>query len=293
MSASSTDRDRGGPSPGRDRQGGHPGFIDTHAHGDPLVSGPQGEFRAPGVTTKVVGQDGRTPGFHMDIRTGYRLSMDNWRESMASPDPASERPRSLLEWSLKVERKGVAPNIAALVGIGSLRWMTGVGTRPVPTPEQLAMMIEILEAEMQAGAYGISSGLEYVPERYSHTDELVAMAKVVGARDGVVMSHMRTEDAGDILGAIDELVAQGRYARVNASHIKIVGGLTRHEGEEVVDRIRTAAPKASTLRQTCIRMWPEWRTWRWCIRHGPSSAANSRPPPKTTGPGSNRRCSIA
>ena len=217
-----------------------PGFIDTHAHGDPLVSGPQESFVLQGVTTKVVGQDGRTPGFHMDIRTGSRLSMDEWRESMASPDPGSNHSRSLLEWSLKVEQAGVAPNIAALVGIGSLRWMTGVGTRPVPTPEQFAMMIEILEAEMQAGAYGISSGLEYVPERYSHTDELVAMAKVVGARDGVVMSHMRTEDAGAILGAIDELVAQGRYARVNASHIKIVGGLTRQEGEEVVDRIRAA-----------------------------------------------------
>ena len=217
-----------------------PGFIDTHAHGDPLISGLQESFVLQGVTTKVVGQDGRTPGFHMDIRAGYRLSMDEWRESIASPDPASDHSRSLLEWSLKVEQEGVAPNMAALVGIGSLRWMTGVGTRPVPTPEQLAMMIEILEAEMQAGAYGISSGLEYVPERYSHTDELVALAKVVGARDGVVMSHMRTEDAGAILGAIDELVAQGRYARVNASHIKIVGGLTRQEGEEVVDRIRAA-----------------------------------------------------
>ncbi|MYH35146.1 MAG: amidohydrolase family protein [Gammaproteobacteria bacterium] len=217
-----------------------PGFIDTHAHGDPLVSGLQESFVLQGVTTKVVGQDGRTPGFHMDIRAGYRLSLDEWRKSMASPDPASEHPRSLLEWSLKVEQAGVAPNIAALVGIGSLRWMTGVGTRPVPTPEQLAMMIEILEAEMQAGAFGISSGLEYVPERYSHTDELVAMAKVVGARDGVVMSHMRTEDAGAILGAIDELVAQGRHARVNASHIKIVGGLTWQEGVEVVDRIRDA-----------------------------------------------------
>jgi len=102
------------------------------------------------------------------------------------------------------------------------------------------MMIEILNAEMDAGAYGISSGLEYVPERYSQTDELVEMAKVVGARDGVVMSHMRTEDTGVILGAIDELVAQGRYARVHAAHIEIVGGMVRQEGEAVVQRIEAA-----------------------------------------------------
>ena len=213
-----------------------PGFIDSHAHGDPLISGLQENFVLQGVTTKVVGQDGRTPGYSSDSD----LSMDQWRESMRSPDTESNHSRSLLEWSLKVEQAGVAPNIAALVGIGSLRWITGVGTEPVPTRKQLDMMIEILNAEMDAGAYGISSGLEYVPERYSQTDELVEMAKVVGARDGVVMSHMRTEDTGVILGAIDELVAQGRYARVHAAHIEIVGGMVRQEGEAVVQRIEAA-----------------------------------------------------
>ena len=215
-----------------------PGFIDTHAHGDPLVSGFQENFILQGVTTKVVGQDGRTPGFSFSIDN--IIDFDDWHSSMASPDMESKQSRSLLEWSYKVEAAGIAPNHAALVGHGSLRWISGVGSSPVPTPEQLATMIEILESEMDAGAYGISSGLEYVPGRYSHVDELEALAEVVGARDGVVMSHMRTEDTDEIFGAIDELLAQGHHARVHASHIKIVGGQDPREAEDVVERIAAA-----------------------------------------------------
>ncbi len=213
-----------------------PGFIDTHAHGDPLVSGLQESFVLQGVTTKVAGQDGRTPGFS----TNNTVSLEQWRESMQSPDIDAAYPRSLLEWTHKVERAGIAPNIATLVGLGSLRWMSGVGTEPVPTQDQLDTMIDIIEAEMDAGAYGSSSGLEYIPGRYSRTDELVALAKAVGAKDGVTMSHMRTEDSGKILAAIDELIAQGEYARVHAAHMKIVSGRSRQEATDVVARMAEA-----------------------------------------------------
>ena len=213
-----------------------PGFIDSHAHGDPLISGLQESFVLQGVTTKVVGQDGRTPGYSRE----RGITIEDWRESMKSPDAGSEHPRSLLEWTHVVEEAGVAPNIATLVGFGSLRWIAGVGTSPAPTEEQFELMAEILTSEMDAGAYGLSSGLEYVPDMYSEESELVELAKVVGDKDGVVMSHMRTEDTGKILTAIDELIAQGRHARVHAAHIKIVGSESREEAEAVVERIHTA-----------------------------------------------------
>ena len=101
-------------------------------------------------------------------------------------------------------------------------------------------MTEILTSEMDAGAYGLSSGLEYVPDMYSKESELVELARVVGDKDGVVMSHMRTEDTGKILTAIDELIVQGRHARVHAAHIKIVGSESREEAEVVVERIHRA-----------------------------------------------------
>lgn len=213
-----------------------PGFIDTHPHGDPLVSGFQESFVLQGVTTKVMGQDGRTPGYK------YRnnISMDDWWQSVDSPDVDSAYSRSLLEWTIKVEKHGVAPNIATLVGMGSIRLMSGAMVSPVPTDEQLDTMKTIIRREMDAGAYGISSGLEYVPGRYSKTEELLALAQVVGEYDGVIMSHMRTEDAGKIDGAIEELIAQGTFARVHASHIKIVTGITREEGDAVVAQINAA-----------------------------------------------------
>ena len=102
-----------------------PGFIDSHAHGDPLISGLQESFVLQGVTSKVVGQDGRTPGYSQE----RGITIQDWRKSMKSPDLESEHPRSLLEWTHWVEEAGVAPNIATLVGFGSLRWMSEVGNR--------------------------------------------------------------------------------------------------------------------------------------------------------------------
>lgn len=205
-----------------------PGFIDTHAHGDPtkhsLVN-----FLAQGVTTAVLGQDGITAGF--EVRDAPTLAA--WRAADAG-EPAA----TLAQWMRLVDEHGSEVNIAALSGHGTLRAIAGVGNAPEPTAEQLAIMQEILQADAAAGAFGLSFGLEYAPGRYTTVTEHKALGDLVGRYGGVVMSHMRTEDTGKISSAIDELLAID--ANVHVAHIKIVAGQQVGEARAVLDQLARA-----------------------------------------------------
>lgn len=221
-----------------------PGFIDPHSHGDPLEARFD-NFLAQGVTTVVLGQDGRTPGFSAEDPP----TLTAWREAIASPD-AGDAVITLERWMKAVGRHGSLTNIATLVGHGSLRHLSGVGSDPDPTDEQRAIMREILQAGLDAGAFGMSSGLEYVPGRNAPEEEIMELAKVVGQNDGVIMTHMRSEDGAVmdpededavlVQDALEEVVAQGEHARVHVAHIKIVYGKGLREGEAVLDRLREA-----------------------------------------------------
>ncbi len=212
-----------------------PGFIDLHAHGNPLIDGSFRNFLLQGVTTVVLGQDGVSP--QAERGEGKLPTLALWRNALAPPTGS---PIMLAQWLDAVDRKRPDVNIAALSGFGTNRMISGTGTAPVPTAPQLAAEKEILRADLAAGAFGMSSGLEYVPDRYAETAELVTLANIVGDHGGVVMSHMRTEDDSEIAGAIAELIAQGRKARVNISHLKIVFGKTRRQAESVLAQIREA-----------------------------------------------------
>jgi N-acyl-D-amino-acid deacylase len=126
----------------------------------------------------------------------------------------------------------------------------------------------VLRADLQAGTYGMSTGLEYVPGIYSEPQEILALAREVGAAGGVVMSHMRSEDDDRIDQSIDELAAQGAHARVHISHLKVVFGKGADRGRQllaVIDSKRkagvdiTAEAYPYTAGYTGIAiLFPEW-----------------------------------
>jgi N-acyl-D-amino-acid deacylase len=182
-----------------------PGFIDMHAHGDPLEQSFE-NFLAMGVTTVVLGQDG---------------------------DSTDERP--FAQWASDAEREGVQVNVAALSGHGSIRHLAQIpdSVRHL-SAGQTARMREVLRADLQAGTFGMSTGLEYVPGIYSQPAEVIELAKEVGAAGGVIMSHMRSEDDDRINQSIDELAAQGAYARVHISHLKVVFGKGAERGRQLL-----------------------------------------------------------
>ena len=189
-----------------------PGFIDLHTHGDPLTEA-YTQYVAMGVTTVLLGQDGGSPSL---------------------PD-AGRTPGSLPAWLDAVERTTPDINVATLSGHGALRRRAGIddGTRR-PSDAQLARMQAILEADLRAGAFGMSSGLEYVPGRYAETRELVSLGPVIARHGGVAMSHMRDEDVGDVRESIRELVAASGPARAHVSHLKMVYGEGEAEAEALL-----------------------------------------------------------
>ena len=181
-----------------------PGFIDVHSHGDPLETPRFENFLAQGVTTITLGQDGSSPAVE-----------------------------NLSAWMEQVESQGIGVNLAMFIGHGTLRELSGIGRDPNPTEEQMQRMLELLNNNL-AVSFGLSTGLEYNPGLNASSDELLALANVVGDNDRVIMSHMRNEDDDAIEDSIAELIAQGEFARVHIAHMKSVYGQGAERAEELL-----------------------------------------------------------
>lgn len=230
-----------------------PGFIDAHAHGDPLETPEFRNFLGMGVTTIVLGQDGSSP------MVGH-----------------------LSQWFEKVREVEPAVNIAMFSGHGSIRSKVDVGQQPA-TDAELEQMSRLLESDIKDGAFGMSTGLEYVPGIYAERKELQRLAKVVGQNGGMIMSHMRSEDNSKIKASIKELAAQGKYAPVHASHLKVVYGEGEQRAEEVLQYIQSfrqrgveftadVYPYAASYTGIGI-VFPEWAKtesgWKQAIKERP------------------------
>lgn len=181
-----------------------PGFIDLHAHGDPLSTPEMENFLAMGVTTIALGQDGSSP----DVRP-----LSNWLED--------------------VRQQGIGTNLAMFIGHGTLRNQAGIGMAAVPEPDALARMLDDLDDALDY-TFGLSTGLEYNPGLNAQTAELESLAQIVGANDRMIMSHMRNEDDHALEESIAELLQQGRYSRVHVSHLKSVYGAGSERAEELL-----------------------------------------------------------
>jgi len=202
-----------------------PGFIDLHTHGDPLGAD-YTQFLAMGVTTVLLGQDGGSPSL---------------------PDKGRE-PGSLPAWMDAVTQATLDVNVATLSGHGALRRRAGIddGTRR-PSDAQLAKLQAILEHDLRSGAFGMSTGLEYVPGRYAELRELASLGPVIARANGVAMSHMRNEDAGDVRESIRELVAASGPARAHVSHLKMVYGKGVDQAESLLGFMQLLRTPAQPL----------------------------------------------
>ncbi len=196
-----------------------PGFVDIHSHGDgSLDADPRAEsLIRQGVTTIVVGQDGSSQGAGTtaDAFAEYLRRIDGWNPAV---------------------------NVAAMIGLGSVRGsVVGNADRPA-TSAELAQMVAIVAAAVAAGACGASSGLEYTPGAFASRDELIALARPLASRGLAYASHMRNED-DRLLEALDEAiaVAVGAGCRLQVSHLKTQGPRNWDKLDVAFDRIEGAA----------------------------------------------------
>ncbi|HKW61307.1 MAG TPA: amidohydrolase family protein [Candidatus Acidoferrum sp.] len=194
-----------------------PGFIDPHTHTLEDLSSPERHgnvnYLMQGVTTVVTGNDGG-----------------------GSPHVA----KTLDLW----QKQGVGTNAVLLVGHGAVRHEVLGNADVQPTPEQLESMKALVRSAMQEGAFGISTGLFYVPGSFAKTEEVIELSKVVAAMGGYYDSHMRDEDSYSIglLGSIAETIRIGREAKipVHISHIKALGPQVWGKSVDAIQMIEKA-----------------------------------------------------
>ena len=198
-----------------------PGFIDIHTHSELplLVDGRAMSKVMQGVTLEVVGNCGTSPGPRTPV-VEARL------RALAPADDELQQWtwQTTGEFMDKLQQRGIALNVAFLVGHGSLRTaVMGTEQRP-PTPVELRQMQERLRLELEQGALGLSTGLIYAPSMYAQTEELIALARVLREMGRIYASHIRGE--GDTVAeAIDEAITIGRQTGVpvQISHLKATG----------------------------------------------------------------------
>ncbi|ABS02520.1 N-acyl-D-amino-acid deacylase family protein [Kineococcus radiotolerans] len=188
-----------------------PGFVDMHAHSDlAVLTDPEHLAKTTqGVTTEVVGQDG------LSYAPVDDAALDVLREQLAGWNGVPDLDwdwRGVGEYLDRVDR-GAAVNVAYLVPQGTVR-MVVVGTEDrAATPEELRRMRSLVATGMAEGAFGMSSGLTYVPGMYAGTDELVALCEVVAAHGGFYAPHQRSYGRG-ALEAYAEVVEVARRSGV-------------------------------------------------------------------------------
>jgi N-acyl-D-amino-acid deacylase len=198
-----------------------PGFIDMHAHSDlTLLINPTGDSKVQqGVTTELNGNCGFSPAPLTDESADTVVQLHGFFGSYVR-DLGWEW-RSPDEYIARLQANGLSHNVALLVGHATLRIVAaGMDQRP-PTAAELHRMRELVRAAMDAGYFGMSSGLVTPPSVYADTEELVELAKVVANHGGLYATHMRGEGHSLVRATAEALeIGERAHARVQISHHK-------------------------------------------------------------------------
>jgi N-acyl-D-amino-acid deacylase len=195
-----------------------PGFIDPHGHSDGsvLLDGALASHLHQGFTTQLSGNCGETLAPVTEVgRDLVELSL---------------RPHGLVaswgtfgEYLDTVEGQPLGPNVAFLVGHGTVRAAVLGSEARAPDRRELAAMVAEVGAAMDAGALGLSSGLIYAPGMHATPGEIQALVAAAAKRGGLYATHMRNECDG-LFASLDESIeairAAGPGARLQVSHLK-------------------------------------------------------------------------
>jgi len=225
-----------------------PGFIDMHSHSDWVIPQPDhGRVLAPlveqGITTIVGGNCGCSPA---PFLPGNRTLLPLVGRMLHDHD-LDYGWSSMGDFLDALDRRGLAMNVAQLVGHGTVRAaVKGLDAYPA-TPGQTSAMADLVRAALDEGAIGLSTGLGYAPGVYADTDELVGVTKPLRERGGVYTSHARSyialghrenpEAPPSNLHALDETAAVYRAhgVPVQHSHLIFVGDATWPTTDRVLE----------------------------------------------------------
>jgi N-acyl-D-amino-acid deacylase len=212
-----------------------PGFIDMHSHSDfSVIFNPKAESTIrQGVTTLVVGNCGMSLA---PVNPAREDLLMRYISPFLPPGEKLEIKWSTFSEYLKHQEKfGVSSNIANLVGHGTVRIAVMGFEERTPTKEELGEMKMLVAEAMEAGAFGMSTGLIYPPGIYSKTEELIELAGVVAKYGGIYTSHIRGEGT-TLIEAVKEAIEIGEEGKlpIEISHHKAAGKPQWGKSEETL-----------------------------------------------------------
>ena len=189
-----------------------PGFIDIHTHSDLsiLVNRRAESAVRQGVTTQLIGNCGMSPA---PVTTSHLIEIQRQWGTIASQPEVTWQWHSFGQYLDVLEGGRLSINIGSLAGHGALRIATKGLDEGAPEPAELEHMKNLLAEAMQAGAFGMSTGLVYPPGCFASTDEIIELCQVVAGYHGMYASHIRGERE-TILEAVAEAIRIGRESGV-------------------------------------------------------------------------------
>jgi len=201
-----------------------PGFIDVHSHSDrTILANPTAQSTIrQGITTEIVGNCGSSLAPLTDAsrgREGTRPRTEKALRALGYEGP--------VDWSTtgelfeRVASIGTSCNLGWLVGHNTVRTAAGV-LGSGPSEEQMSAMEAYVREAMEAGALGLSTGLEFDPGRRASTDEVIRLAQVAAEKSGIYASHIRNR-AKHLQAAIEEFLEIVEYSTLNGqvSHLNV------------------------------------------------------------------------
>ena len=212
-----------------------PGFIDTHNHSDAwLLKTPHLLAKTfQGFTTEVIMADGISYApVDSDTAPEWIFYMKSLNGLLYQEYTGWE---SISEYKECIDGNNVQ-NAIAHIPYANVRSMACGFDRRVPDDSQMTMIQDMIEREMDQGAVGVSTGLDYISQCFATTDELVEACKVMAPQHGLYATHMRYRKG--LIPALQEAVEIGRRANVpvHISHLKAANPEDTESVLEYVDR---------------------------------------------------------
>ncbi len=219
-----------------------PGFIDMHSHADlSLIFAPRGQSLVrQGITTVVAGQCGLSPA---PMNQANKKSILATFKAFVPADRTVpwERMETFNGYLEYLQELQPYVNVAQLVGQGMLRAVVMGYKTGRASPDEIRQMQDLAYEALDAGAFGLSSGLIYPPGSFTGTEELIEITRPFGERGSLYFSHVRNE-AGGVVAAHQEAIRIGRQsgAGVQISHFKAAGRANWDQASIALAQIESA-----------------------------------------------------
>ncbi len=231
-----------------------PGFIDMHTHSEfGLALDGHGLSKVTqGVTTEVLGE-------HLSAGPVLGPAVDD--PMMVTP-PVKRTWTTLGGFFSFLEKKGIGPNVASYVGAGQVRASVMGYEDRTPTAAEMDGMKKLIAQAMEEGAFGLSSGLVYVPNSFDTTEQMIELAKVSASYGGIYTAHIRSSDDK----GVNEVIRIAREAQLPLEIYHLGGGIAHFpEFVDIVNKARSEGVDISanaypyTVGWTYVRqLLPPW-----------------------------------